>query len=381
MAKRTNLVAGLLAVATTLGIAIPSQAQNFSDIESLINSWLQSRVIGDLAPSQVNVQANLQTRRSQLEAQINAGVANGRITDAEAIALRAELATVTARISTDIGSGGGLTIGEVRDRLSDLRTLAINIQNESNDNDTIAGGGGTVSTDFMVRVNDLRTRIQTARGLGQLRRNEANQMISSLHWIRAQHNRFLRGGLTASESATLSSYLGTVETRFNSRVDVATGTPDPAINSRIAQLRTNINTALSSRQLTRRQANELVSSLNWIASRHTAMLAGGLTAAERTSLESYLTTVTDKLSSWATVAVNPALNLDSDIARVRTRIDAGVAAGDLDWSDAQRLYRDLDYLSRMENQLSGSGGSLTQEEFNYLRRMLSSLEQGINDYM
>lgn len=381
MAKRRNLTASLLALATTLGLASPSLAQNYSDIEALINTWLSSRLTTDLAPSQSTVQANLNARRSQLETQINAEVANGRLTEAEAIALRAELATLNTQLSTDISDGGGLTIGEVRDLLTSLRTLALHIQAEASDSDTVAGGSTTTpTTDVLVRINDLRTRIDTARRLGQVPRNAANRMNASLNFIRAQHNRFSRDGLTAAEISTLNSYLATVETRFNSYGSIG-ATPDPAINARIAQLRSSISTALNRREITRREYNDLNSSINWIASRHTAMLADGLTAAEKASLEAYLLTVTDRLASWSEVAVTPSVNMTTDFARVRARIDTAVSRGDLSWSESQRLYRDLDYVERMHTNMVSSGGTLTNEEVSYLRRMLSSVERGVDIYM
>lgn len=279
MAKRTNLLAGLLAIGATVGITLPSNAQvNFSDIDTLVNMWLQGRSTIDLVPSQATVRANLETRRAQLEAQINSEVSAGRLTATEAANLRAELASVTAQLNDAVYSGGGLTISEARDTLFALRTLNSHVQDAVRNSDIASGGSTTLpgygygygwgnrnNSDVMNRIESLRTRINTAQIAGQLRRNQANRLNSSLNWIRARYYSMRRGGLSPSELSQLNSYLTSLDTRVTSMTTIASGV-NVDLRPDITRLRNRIDDAVASGRLSWSRANRMYRDLNSIAS-------------------------------------------------------------------------------------------------------------------
>lgn len=371
MIQQTGKMA-IVALALSFGLMVPATAQNFADIDNLISFWLRSHTINDISPSQASVKANLESRRVQLDAQISAGVAAGQLSTAETARLRAELDSLSASINTSTASGGGLTIGEVRDALTKIRMLATNIQRDIRNNDT------TVATDINVKLSELRARINTAVNAGQLRSRDANQLRSSLNWINAQHSRFARNGLTAAERAQLDSFVSTVGARFESMVGVAS-VPDATIRNKLNDLRARVNAANSARTITRAEFNQLTSSLNWINSQHNLLIAGGLTTDERTRLESYLTTTEARFGTMSTVAAE--FDLSGEIAQSRANINRARANGRISVTEANKLLRDLDYVTRSQRHMMASGNRMTREEFTYLRRLLSNVDKGLKIFM
>jgi hypothetical protein len=81
------------------------------------------------------------------------------------------------------------------------------------------------------------------------------------------------------------------------------------------------------------------------------------------------------------IATNPRFDLTADIGTVRAQINQRLASGRITPIEARRLLRDLDHVASVQVQLRNSGGRMTQEEFNYLRRMLSTVQQGVRIYM
>lgn len=267
MLKRKIFVAGAVMAATMLSTNLPTTAQSNADIESLINSWLQSRSVNDLAPNQQVIRSNFHTRLNQLQNRLQVERRNGTLNATEAANLRTRLNRIEDRLRRSNMDEGGFTVGEARALMLDMRQMTLALNRQSSDTDT--GRRQTVAAD----LNDLRNRVEKARRNGDITRAQENHLNSSLRWITSELNRLDNNGLSSVEDRRIRNHISTVEARLKNYREVASNRNDLA--SEIRRVETKLDRARRTGRLSNAEVARLTRDLNYVRSVQNRVIRSG----------------------------------------------------------------------------------------------------------
>jgi hypothetical protein len=180
--KARNTLALALALTVTAGLMIPpAEAQN---VERLLRDALGLRRGGSgLMPNQVTIQNNVNTGILNLQNQIQADLASGRINAAHAASLQAQLSQIMS-LRDQAMMYGGYTSAQVNQILSmfqQMNSQLASLQNSGNMYGWNANFGnlGSLQTSVLARINADAARGMLTPAQAQLLRNQYNRIISS----------------------------------------------------------------------------------------------------------------------------------------------------------------------------------------------------------
>ncbi|HEY9783986.1 MAG TPA: hypothetical protein V6D17_01200 [Candidatus Obscuribacterales bacterium] len=320
--KRTPI--GTTAVASLLMAAAAAAPAFAFDWQDLLKNYLHSSQPTGVTADQSTVKSNINARQAQLESEIDAGVASGQLTDLEEKDLRADLNRVAA-LEGNYLVDNQLTGPEIHSLVEELANVSRRMQTYLTN--TTTTGTGTTRHDWWVKKYV---------GSGAPDAIPSNQRLLQAN-----------------------------------------------IESRMAELDTKIDQALSNGRLGWSEARSLRSELNRIRNLETQYLADAtLSFSEEQQLTHDLQHLNGNIDreiaeanryagrhQWRRYGSRD--SVDSRQAWLRRRIDQGRASGQLTRKEYQKLIDDVHRIDALEIQLRGTGARLS---YNEERKLLAELD-------
>jgi hypothetical protein len=292
--------------------------------DQMLRDYLGKGLSNAAAPSQDLVKTNINTRQAQLEQEVEAGVRAGQVTPQEETDLRNQLNYI-ASLEGDYLADGTLSNFETQNLIDEM-------------------------SNFGQRLNIYLTNANTTGGTG----------YNSTNWF----HRYVRGGAPDA--------IPTNQSLITGRID-----------SKQAEIDTNIEGGITSRRLNWTDAQNLRQELNRIASLETQFLADGkITYGEEQQLVRDLNSLSNKVaqktSGYGHRGGSRRGGVNYQQSLLRQRINQGLSSGRITRSEANKLFRDEARITQIENDLRASGGRLNYAEQRRLLNELDKLSRQVN---
>ena len=300
----------LLVISALVSIA-PSYSLNFDD---LLRNYLGAgtRTSDIPASEQAIIKTNINMRQAQLESQMQAGVASGQLTPAEASDLKIQLDQI-ANQEGQFLSDGSYSRFEVQAMLDSLNNFSSRMntyltnatttasipvpgattpvgqgrswyRRYSRNNDGFLNNLAAFQADIDTKQAQLDAQITEATVQGRINWNETSSLRAELNRIAQNESQFTnRGRLSYSESQQLITELDALSTKLttmmnrprNGRWDRGGRQHGGNINVHQSLLRQRINAGISSGRLTRAEASRLLNEETRIAQLEDRLRASG----------------------------------------------------------------------------------------------------------
>jgi len=360
--KRAHTVS--LLAALYLVSAVPAQSQDvFSFIQNMSGKYAMTW-------------SDLESRRSQLEVEINSAASTSKINAAQATDFRTELATITQQINAAKVDGRRLGISQ-----------SISLSNKIN---VLAGAlGGAIEhkvaslPDINALQLQLNTQIDTAVAAGQISAATATTLKAEMQQIaviEAAYRADTGSNLTPRQIELLSGKLATAKANIDQQVRIGQSAI-PALNDRRTAIETKIQSAFTTGRISAGEAENLKSDLARIAAQQATFQSGSgvLTGTQVYQLAQSLDQVDDRITARMSSTPNPSPTVSTvEVDRLReqiaNRINQLVASGRITNAEASVADHDLDQIASLSTAYKTSAGGIRPHQVD---RLLSDLS-GIN---
>ena len=322
---------------------------------------------------------SINERQARLDQRIDAGVRNGRLTQAEARTLRNEFRDLQRLEAQYRASVGGLSFAERADLDRRFDALSRRIRDERNDGQD-RGDRGWQSINQ--RQAQLEQRIEAGIRNGSLTRAEAVRLRAEFRQISQLEASYRRSGngLTQAERADLDRRFDALERKIRRDRNDGQDRGWQNINQRQAELDRRIDAGVSNGSLTRAEAVRLRAEFREISQLEASYRrsGNGLTQAERADLDRRFDALERKIRRDRNDGQDRGWqNINQRQAELDRRIDAGVSNGSLTRAEAVRLRAEFREIAQLEAAYRRSGNGLTQAERADLDRRFDALERKI----
>lgn len=369
-------------LATTLAIAVllggtfiqPASAYDFSNI-------LQNLAGG------ISGWPDLDTRQTEMGAQITAAANAGQLTAAEANGYRVELARV-AQVEAQIkASGRRLGVTDSMSFTNSLNNLATRIKATIDSKTTVNIGS---LTDVDALRAQLLKRVTDATSSGALTQIDSANLQRSLSHNNDIENAFKNssdGTLTTRQVQVVSDDLQNVKTVIEQQVGLAQSAV-PQLDSQRAAVETKIAASLAAGTLTNSQAVDFRRELARIANMQTSFIAsnGALNGNEIYTLAGQLDRLSDRVDSQISltplqpVAIpgQSTAAIDARQTQISRRIDDGLSSGRLTAQTAADLKHELEHIAMLEAAYQSNSSGVTSNQVQKIAAELDEMNARID---
>lgn len=357
--KRARTIA--LITALYMVSAVPAQSQDiFSFIQNIAGNYALSWT-------------DLDSRRNQLEAEINSAASTGKISAAVATDFRTDLTRLTNEVNQAKAGGRRLSI-----------TQSINFSNQINVMATSLGAAVEHRTTTLPDVDSLQltlgTQIDTALAAGTISATTASQLKTELQQIatiEAAYKADTGGNLTPRQVELLGERLNTVKASIEQQVRIGQSAI-PALTDRRTAIEAKIQTALSTGRITASEAELLRQDLARIQTQQTTFqgTTGILTGTQVLMIAQSLDLVDDKISARLGTSIGgttiSTLQVDTLREQIASRINQLVASGRLSNAAAAESLHSLDQINQLGVAYRQAVGGITVSQVD---RLMSDLQR------